>query len=491
MIAAAHKSSGKTTVTLGLGRALRDAGIVAQIFKKGPDYIDPMWHARAVGRPCFNLDFNTQEPDEIMALFAAHAAGSDIAIIEGNKGLYDGVDISGRDSNAALAKLLQSPVILVVDTEGITRGIAPLLVGYRAFDPDVRIAGVILNKVAGPRHESKLRQSVEHYTDLPVLGAIRRDPKLAVRERHLGLTTPGETGAAEARIVAIADAVRASIDLDAVRAIAASAPEPKPALTAQSAVRIADVPERVTIAIARDTAFGFYYPDDLDTLRRAGADLVFFDALADTRLPEADGLFIGGGFPETQIPALAANASLRDDIRRAVLGGLPTYAECGGLMYMCRSISFNGETGAMIGVVPGDAVMHAKPQGRGQMRLAETASAPWPTLGAAGGTGWRTTAHEFHYAAIHNLPEGLDYAFDVERGDGIDGKRDGVVIRNMLATFSHQRDTSRNPWARRFVAFVRIEKARRAAENRTAEKRTPSEPAVLRNGETARELPTP
>ena len=461
LIAAAHKSSGKTTLTLGISRALRDAGISVQTFKKGPDYIDPMWHARATGRPSYNLDFNTQSPDEITRLFAAKSNGTDISIIEANKGLYDGVDLEGTDSNAALAKLIGAPVILVVDTEGITRGIAPLLLGYKLFDTQVRIAGVILNKVAGPRHSRKLRDAVARYTDIPVVGCLKRDPSLSVRERHLGLTTPGETGEAEARVAAIAAAVREGIDLDAIRAIAASAaPIPRTAPPPQP--RATTTAERVRIAIARDTAFGFYYPDDLEALQSAGADLVFFDCLRDAHLPVCDGLFIGGGFPETQTAALTANTTLRAEIRASIEAGLPAYAECGGLMYMCRSIAFGETRHDMVGIVPGDAVMCDRPQGRGQVRLIETAAAPWPAVDGAGGQGWRTSAHEFHYATVRNLPDGLAYAFDVVRGDGIDGKRDGIVLRNLVATFSHQRETQHNPWARRFVAFVRRHKAARS-----------------------------
>ena len=463
LIAAAHKSSGKTTLTLGIARALRDAGIGVQTFKKGPDYIDPMWHARATGRPSYNLDFNTQSPDEIARMFADKSQGADISIIEANKGLYDGVDPEGSDSNAALAKLLGAPVILVVDTEGITRGIAPLLLGYKLFDSEVRIAGVILNKVAGPRHSRKLRDAVARYTDIPVVGCLKRDASLAVRERHLGLTTPGETGAAESRVATIAAAVREGVDLDAIRAIAASAaPIARTASLAQPHSRTTTAAERVRIAIARDTAFGFYYPDDLEALRDAGAELVFFDCIEDSHLPTCDGLFVGGGFPETQTAALTANSTLRAEIRTAIENGLPAYAECGGLMYMCRSIAFGDVRHDMVGIVPGEAVMCDTPQGRGQVRLVETASALWPRVDGAGGAGWRTSAHEFHYAAVRNLPSDLAYAFDVIRGDGIDGKRDGIVLNNLVATFSHQRDTQRNPWARRFVAFVREKRAARS-----------------------------
>ena len=213
-ISAAHKSSGKTTVTVGLSAAFRARGMQVQSFKKGPDYIDPMWHARASGRPCYNLDFNTQSEAEIGALFASRAEDADLALIEGNKGLHDGVDPEGTDSSAALAKLLRAPVVLVVDTMGITRGIAPLVLGYQIFDRDVAIRGVILNRVASARQEGKLRQALERYTDVPVIGAIGRDPALTVAERHLGLTTPDETAALDEKIARLRAAVEQGIDLD-------------------------------------------------------------------------------------------------------------------------------------------------------------------------------------------------------------------------------------------------------------------------------------
>lgn len=462
LVAAAHKSSGKTTVTIGLARALMQRGGKVQTFKKGPDYIDPMWLSRASGRPCYNLDYNTQSRDEIADFFASRCSGSDLALIEGNKGLYDGVDLEGRDSNAALAKQLGAPVVLVVDTEGITRGVAPLLLGYRVFDPEIVIGGVVLNKVAGPRHEGKLIAAVERYTDLKVLGSLWRNAQLGLSERHLGLTTPAETGEHEARISRIAEAVAAGVDLDKVRAIAAMA---MPVRSAAAAWPVGDArasQDRVRIAVARDTAFGFYYPDDLEALEAAGADLVFFDTASAPALPAADGLVIGGGFPETQAAALERNATLRADIKRAIEGGLPAYAECGGLMYLCRNIQWGAESHAMAGVIPGDAVMNDKPQGRGHVRLEETGAGPWPVLGNAGLAGARVSAHEFHYAAIRGLPDGLAYAYKLLRGDGIDGRRDGIVMYNLVAAFSHQRSTASNPWAQRFVAFVRSCKAARA-----------------------------
>lgn len=456
-ISAAHKSSGKTTLSVGLAAAFARDGRRVQTFKKGPDYIDPMWLARASGRPCYNLDFNTQSRQEIEACFAVHAAGADLALIEGNKGLHDGIDLEGGDSSAALAKLMQAPVLLVIDVVGMTRGIAPLLIGYRQFDAGVTVAGVILNKVGPARQETKLRQAIERYTDIPVLGAIGRAPALRVDERHLGLTPPSETAGFDRTIERIRAAVSEGVDLERVVAVARAATPLPPALP-RAAAALRDV----TIAVAQDSAFGFYYPDDFEALERAGARLVFFDALHDARLPDADGLFIGGGFPETQAAQLAANAALRADVGRRIRAGLPTYAECGGLMYLTRSIRWRTEAYAMVGVIAADTLMGDQPQGRGLVVLEETDAAPWPH-GAAQHAALRIPAHEFHYARLENLDPRTCFAYRVVRGHGIDGRHDGIVQGNVVASFSHLRDTARSHWAERFVAFVRATMERRMA----------------------------
>ena len=463
-ISSAHKSSGKTTVSIGLAAAFAAAGLRVQPFKKGPDYIDPMWLACASGHPCYNLDFNTQSDAEIVALFSRHACGADLALIEGNKGLHDGVDLGGRDSSAALAKLTGVPVVLVIDAHGITRGIAPLLLGYQAFDRDVAIRGVILNRLASARHEQKLRQAIERYTDMPVIGAIGRDSNLVVNERHLGLTTPGETKQLDAIVDRLRRAVEQGVDLRRIHAVARSAPinalstaasdEGSPAPTDENVVARRDL----RIAVARDTAFGFYYPDDLESLERAGAKLIFFDTLRDAHLPEADGLFIGGGFPETQMEALAANKSLKADIRRAAENGLPVYAECGGLMYLTRSIRWGSDLHEMVGFISADTVMHKTPQGRGLVALEETDVSPWPARETpmSGPARRRIPAHEFHYAALENLDPATRFAYRIVRGQGVDGQHDGIVKGNVLASFSHLRSTAASGcWTRDFVSFVR------------------------------------
>ncbi len=455
-ISAAHKSSGKTTITAGIAAAFVKRGLTVQTFKKGPDYIDAMWLASASGRPCCNLDFNTMNEREILAAFAARGSGADISIIEGNKGLFDGLDLDGGNSNAALVKLLQVPVVLVLDAKGMTRGIAPLILGYQAFDPDIHIAGVILNKIGGSRHEAKLRSIIEHYTDVKVLGSVNRQPVLDISERHLGLVPSNEAIDAQASISAIADVLAQEVDLNLIIEAAAEAAP----LTATPGPGRAKARPDVRIALARDSAFGFYYPGDLEALEAAGAELVPFDTLMDGRLPDCDGLFIGGGFPESHLTGLEANTRLRTHIRDSIEAGLPAYAECGGLMYLSRSLSWRGEKRKMVGVIPADAVMHPAPQGRGYTRLRETGRGLWPLTAGDGGTAAELPAHEFHYASLENFSDEPVYAYEVLRGTGIDGRHDGIVHKNLLAGFAHLRDTEANHWAGRFVDFVRACKRR-------------------------------
>ena len=391
---------------------------------------------------------------EILATFAGHAATADISLIEGNKGLFDGLDVEGTDSNAALAKMLRTPVVLVIDTTGMTRGIAALINGYLDFDRDVDVRGVILNKVGGARHEGKLRAALERYTDTEVLGAIGRDQALEIPERHLGLVPANEADRADATIVRIADVMSAGVNIDRLIEIADSSEMPLTEMV--STTTSAKLTTDVRIAIARDAAFGFYYQDDLEAFAANGAELIPFDTLNDPKLPEADGLFIGGGFPETHLAALSANQSLRAEIRQALARGMPAYAECGGLMYLAKDIQWRDERYDMVGALPGNIVVHDRPQGRGYVVLEETGQSLWPPA-STGSTLSDVTipAHEFHYARLENLAGDPTYAYRVLRGHGVDGQHDGLVVGNLLAGFAHHRTTEKNSWVGRFVEFVR------------------------------------
>lgn len=445
LISAAHKSSGKTTLSIGLCAALVERGLKVQPYKKGPDYIDPMWLTRASRRPCHNLDFYLMGTDEVREVFETRAQDADVALVEGNKGLYDGLDLDGSNSNAALAKLLEIPVVLVIDARGMTRGVAPLILGYQAFDKDIRIAGVILNQLGGSRHESKLRAVIEHYTDVPVIGAVQHETGMQILERHLGLIPSNEAGEALDQIRQISKRVAEQVDLDRLLALTREKPNPGLVLPA-----ISPATQRFRIGILRDAAFGFYYEDDLQALTDGGADLVPINALEDVHLPAIDGLIIGGGFPESFMSELEANSGLRAEIKRVIDDGLPTYAECGGLMYLARSLSWKGKTHQMVGAIPGDVIMHERPVGRGYVRLKENGTSPW----AGEALEDDIHAHEFHYSSLENLPDGLTYAYEVLRGYGIDGKRDGLVYRNLLASYTHLRSTRRFSWVKRFLALV-------------------------------------
>ena len=443
-LSAARKSSGKTTLSIGISAALKRKGLIIQPFKKGPDYIDPIWLSKAAGLPTYNLDFNTQSKEEILSTYARYSPNADIRVVEGNKGLFDGVALDGSNSNVALAKLLGLPVVLVIKCEGISRGIAPMLLGYQEFDPEINYAGVILNMVGSSRHEAKLIQATEHYTDFKVIGSVRTNPELEIPERHLGLIPANESNEADKVIEHLSNTVADSVDLDTL--ITNTSLNFKPDVSKHSNTH-SNPPIR--IGIARDSAFGFYYPDDLLAMEDEGAELVFFDTINDSSIPEVDALFIGGGFPETHMDSLSANTSMTTSIANAIEAGMPTYAECGGMMYLCESIKWQNNQRPMAGVLPATIEMHTKPQGRGLTLVKETNHMPWQTIGET-----RIRSHEFHYAQM-NLNKPVKFAYSVHRGYGINGNADGVIHRNLLASFIHLRNTESNPWVKRFMEFVR------------------------------------
>ncbi|MDC0447129.1 cobyrinate a,c-diamide synthase [Gammaproteobacteria bacterium] len=447
-ISAAHKSSGKTIISLGLCRAISNLNSKVQSFKKGPDYIDPIWLAKASHQPCYNLDFFNMSSEEILDLYNNHSATSDVSIIEGNKGLFDGMSVDGGDANADLAKLLNLPVILVIDTNGMTRGIAPLLQGYQNFDHGVNIQGVILNKVGGDRHESKLINAIEHYTDLKVYGSVQRNKELDIDERHLGLIPANEDDKSEIKINRISEIIADSINIKKIlidtpnNTIAKSKPRES-------------IPSSLTIAIPRDAAFGFYYQDDLALFEKLGAKISYFDAIRDSKLPECDGLFIGGGFPEMSLKELSSNKSLLTDIQNKINAGLPAYAECGGLMYLTNNIEYLDRSFPMVGVINANTVMTQRPVGRGYVEIEPTDSHPWKDVSR------KISAHEFHYSRLENIATDYEYAYNVLRGEGINNKKDGIITKNLLATYSHLRSVGGNLWVQQFIEFIKTLKEKR------------------------------
>jgi cobyrinic acid a,c-diamide synthase len=441
-LSAAHKSSGKTVVSLGICGALKAKNLSVQAFKKGPDYIDPIWLSQASGRACYNLDFYNMSDSEIVQLYQTKKSSADTTIIEGNKGLYDGMNVSGGDANADLAKLLNIPVILVIDTIGITRGVAVLVKGYQDFDKKVNIAGVILNKVAGERHQSKLVKAIEYYTDIEVIGSVRRSKELIINERHLGLIPANETSQSQQFIHTASRIIADQVDINKMINTQVQMPKIK-----NPTIKI--INNSLSVAVAKDASFGFYYQDDLDKFTNLGVKIKYFDTLKDKQLPPCDGLFIGGGFPEMQLKLLSANKLLMGDIKSKIEQGLPTYAECGGLMYLTNKITTNNGSYSMVGVIDADTKMTQKPIGRGYVQLAPLDSHPWKNVAK------KIKAHEFHYSKLENINPNTRYAFEVLRGVGVDNKRDGIVKYNLLASYTHLRNVAGNQWVSQFIDFIK------------------------------------
>ncbi len=436
--------SGKSVVTLGLIGALKGAGLNVVPFKKGPDYIDPAWLSLAAGTPCHNLDSFFFDRAEILRLFEQCVRCADVAVIEGNRGLFDGMDSQGSHSTAELAKLLHAPVILVVDCTKVSRTAAAMVLGCRTMDPDLNIAGVVLNSVVGSRQENVIRGAIESVCDIPVLGSIPRIHGLTFSMRHLGLVPPPEHPDAVAALSQAVDAVQKHLDLDRVKTLATSVPalEIDSPAKAERDLRYGGV----RIGVVRDAAFNFYYPENIEDLERRGAEIVEIDALSDEVLPETDALYIGGGFPETHAAALADNRRFRADLKRRIEHGLPVLAECGGLVYLCRELIVDDVAYPMVGVFPVAFDVAERPQGHGYAVAVVERENPFFEPGL------RLRGHEFRYSRVRGeLQQGVDMAFRMERGYGFDGGRDGLCKGNVLASFCHFHSRSVTGWAEGLV----------------------------------------
>jgi cobyrinic acid a,c-diamide synthase len=446
--------SGKTTITAGLIAALAARGLKVAPFKVGPDYIDPTYHTLAAGRPCHNLDAWMLEPTQVAALFARQTAQADIALIEGVMGLFDGV--AGHDdtgSAAHIARLTNTPVLLVLDARAMARTAAALVLGLCEFDPQVRIAGVILNRVGSERHAALIQAAVKQRLDVPIVGYVPRSEALHLPERHLGLVPTTEPGRWPAWLESAQRQMETTVDIDRVLAIAQSAPplerhhdEMNFAFSAAASTNR----EAPTIAVARDEAFSFLYTDNLDLLQAAGAKLAFFSPLHDSALPADTGaLYLCGGFPELYGAALAQNAPLRAAIRRAGAAGLPIYAECGGFMYLTESIvDQQGDVHPMVGLLPGHSTM----TGRLTMgyRTLRAASDSW--LWRAGE---EARGHEFHYSNW-TPPTSVTPAYELLPGAfQSESRADGVCSGSLVASYVHLFFRAA-PWlVERFVAAAR------------------------------------
>jgi len=462
VVAALRGGSGKTIVSIGIIAALRGRGHSVAPFKKGPDYIDAGWLALAAGRPCYNLDTFLLDADLIRHSFCFHATSCDVALIEGNRGLYDGIDLDGATSTAELAKLLKAPVVMCVDCTKTTRTMAAVISGCVQFDPDASIRGVILNRVAGSRHESILRRSIEHYSGLPVIGAVPKLGRQIFPERHMGLVPTPEHGWAADSIQSIARIAAQHIDLDAlVRVAREAAPMGDTCISSdfeRLTGRPADRrPPSTRIGILRDSAFQFYYPENIEALEAAGAQIVYVSPLREERLPDVEALYIGGGFPETHAQELAANTGFSRCLRELVEGGFPVYAECGGLMYLGEELVLEGKSFPMAGVLPLSFGLFKRPQGHGYTVVTVEGENPYYPVGA------EVRGHEFHYSRVLRWSgsEG-EFVFKMQRGAGIHGDRDGIVHKNVLATYTHIHALGNPGWASALVRNAVAYRTRRS-----------------------------
>ena len=454
VIAAPQGRSGKTTVTLGLCAALKARGVIVQPYKKGPDYIDPSWLSEAAGRACRSLDpFFYERPGALLEAFVRSARNAGLSLIEGNHGLFDSFDDSGLGSTVALARELASPILLVVNAARIGRSVAAIVHGCQTFEPDTPIAGVVLNNVAQSRHETRLRQAIESYCNIPVLGAIPRDEGLAIPDRHLGLVPRGEGEALLPAIAACQAAAEQYLDLDQVMRIADSAATVSGAAHAAASCQ-PPIGERPRIGIIRDRAFTFYYPENLEALEEAGAELVFIDALGDPGLPPLDELYIGGGFPEVFMEELSANGGMRESIRQAANDGLPVYAECGGMMYLSRRIHWGERSAEMVGLLPFEIQMTSRPQGHGYVTAQVDRDNPFFGLGEV------LRGHEFHNSCLYGWApaeeQDANTAYSLSRGNGMGQGRDGFVVKQVLASYTHLHVGGAENWAAGMVNRARL-----------------------------------
>lgn len=463
MIAAPASGSGKTTIATGLMAALAATEAV-QGFKVGPDYIDPMYHTAATGRPARNLDTWMAPPEAVLAACARAVRGAEIAVIEGVMGLFDGFDgKSETGSSAEVAKLLAAPVILVLDVSKMARSAAAIALGCRTFDPALNIAGVICNRVASPAHAEMVTAALAAI-GLPVLGCIPKAPELAVPERHLGLHTAVERQAEVAAFLKTAAALMAArVDLAQLRQIAYTASAVAASVDAagfepvHAEIAAAKTPAR--IAVARDEAFCFYYEDNLDLLRAAGAEIVPFSPLRDPGLPAGiNGIYLGGGYPELYAAQLAANTDLQAEIRAAGQAGMPIYAECGGLMYLTEGIADGeGTLHPMAGLLPG------------RTQLADRLTMGYRVIAAERDSlllqrGEEARGHEFHYSAWTDRPAGLPTAYRITSRQSEEAYGEGYAAGNLLASYVHLHFSARPELAERFVLACRQWQSAAAAE---------------------------
>ncbi len=443
VIGGTHSGVGKTSVATGIMGALTRRGRKVQGFKLGPDFLDTGFHTAVTGRPSRNLDSWMMPKSRIPSIFASGCAGADIAIIEGVMGIFDGIEgASEAASTSEVAKLLKAPVVLVIDAWGLAGSAAAVVLGYKGLDPELKLMGVILNRVAGESHAKMCKDAITKHSKVPVLGAIPVKREITLGERHLGLIPAAEKSDLNVLDLLI-DHVESHVDLDLVEDLAESADE-LPTQTRRVAQR--EEEGKVVIGVASDSAFNFYYQENLDRLRSAGARLEFFSPLKDVSVPHSVcGLYIGGGYPEVFASGLANNHDMLERVSSHAEDEMPVYAECGGLMYLTKSIQdLEGAKHEMVGLLDAETRMVKK------LTLSYTlARTIRPNLLTHKGDAVK--GHEYHFSAIDNIPRDAKFAYTLERGVGVGDGQDGWTCHNTLASYMHTNFASDERMAKRFV----------------------------------------
>lgn len=442
ILAGDRSGTGKTTITLALLAALKRRNLSVQSFKVGPDYIDPMFHAAITGRPCYSLDPVLTSESYVQQSYQAHCAATDYAVIEGVMGLYDGATgVDDTASTAHIARLLNLPVLLVVDCARMSRSLAALVQGYRTFDPRVNVAGVILNRVGSDRHLQLLREALEAI-NMPIFGVFRREKDIQLPSRHLGLVPTGEVS--EFKQISERLAVLGERCFDWER-LAFDSAQATGRVVFDSAQATGDEIKKVRIAIARDAAFNFYYPDNLEVLAEQGAELIDWSPIQDETLPPADGLYFGGGFPEMFAAQLSENEPMRAAVGRAIAQGIPTYAECGGLMYLSQTlIDLAGKAWPMVGSIPQTVKMGDK-LALGYRKGEAIADSPLLKKGQV------ITGHEFHKSSVVEKLAKPVYTTQRYWGEEGASQPEGFQTNNLHASYVHLHWGHRADIAQRFI----------------------------------------
>ncbi|MCS3923059.1 Ni-sirohydrochlorin a,c-diamide synthase [Methanosalsum natronophilum] len=470
LVSADRSSSGKTTIMMGLLSALVSRGYTVQPYKVGLDYIDPSYHSEITGRKARNLDGYLMQNEDVVDCFV-HGyetnETADIALIEGVRGLYEGLEsLTDTGSTAQIAKILDCPVILIINARSITRSAAALVKGFDSFDNQVNIAGIILNNVGSEKHAKKAKDAIEYYTKLPVIGIVPRKSDMQISMRHLGLIPALESRVKvaeyESKISDIENIISTSIDIDRIIEIASNTKSLSRPNNTNFQISDDNNNEKVVIGIALDEAFNFYYHDNIELLRLAGAEIKYFSPLHDKKIPKLDGIYIGGGYPELFGEKLEQNESLKNKIYDLSLNGTPIYAECGGLMYLTEQIttaSMNPQNNShgisymengsyeMIGALPGQTIMNDK-------RVVSYNTGIIDIDNVIGTVGNVFKGHEFHHSEIVGLPQNVEFTIKLTRGEGIMDGKDGLIVNNTVGSYAHLHAVSYKEFASSFVSFV-------------------------------------